>query len=259
MSAFVINSYAFGGEDADAKAYLDAVEAADTQALEAAVRKAVDDFVKGLKADGIWSAIKASCILAGARTLTGALTPLVGSAPTNVGGNFVSGDYDREDGLIGDGSTKYLDTNYNNDADPQNNKHYAVKVHTLHSGGAGTYIGSQTRTTGASGVLRSGNTPTNNQFRCHDNTPANIAGGSTAGFLGASRSASANYTAASSGTTFTITNSSSTPASGTIWVFRGLDFWSNGRIQFYSIGESLDLADLDTRVGTLMTDIDAAI
>jgi hypothetical protein len=111
VSAFVINSYAFGGEDPDAKAYLDAVETADTQALEAAVRKVVDDFVKGLKADGIWSVIKAACILAGARTLTGALTPLVGSAPTNISGNFVSGDYNRETGLVGNASNKVINTN----------------------------------------------------------------------------------------------------------------------------------------------------
>jgi hypothetical protein len=43
----------------------------------------VNAFVKGCKADGIWSAIKASCILAGADTLAGALVPLVGAAPTN--------------------------------------------------------------------------------------------------------------------------------------------------------------------------------
>ena len=33
----------------------------------------------------------------------------------------------------------------------------------------------------------------------------------------------------------------------------------DGRMSFYSIGESLDLALLDTRVSTLMTDLSAAI
>jgi hypothetical protein len=56
------------------------------------------------------TAIKASCILAGARTLAGALVPLAGAAPTNVG-PFVSGDYNRKTGLVGDGSTKYLNSN----------------------------------------------------------------------------------------------------------------------------------------------------
>jgi hypothetical protein len=78
-------------DDADAVAYIAAVEAADGQALEAATRMAINSFVKGCKADGIWTAIKASCILAGARTRLGALTPLAGTAPTNF--NFVDGDY----------------------------------------------------------------------------------------------------------------------------------------------------------------------
>ena len=112
----------YGGaavSDPDAMAYLRAVEDADNQALEQGVQQAVNQFVIGCKSDGIWSAIKASCILAGARTLNGALVPLVGIAPTNF--NFVAGDYNRKTGLVGDGSTKYLDSNRNNNADPQNN------------------------------------------------------------------------------------------------------------------------------------------
>jgi hypothetical protein len=69
--------------DTDAQAYITAVETADGAALEAGVKTAINNFVVGCKADGIWSAIKASCILAGARTLTGALIPLAGTAPTN--------------------------------------------------------------------------------------------------------------------------------------------------------------------------------
>ena len=60
--------------DPDAAAYITAVEAADTAAgspggLEERTKIAIDNFVLGCKADGIWTAIKASCILAGARTL----------------------------------------------------------------------------------------------------------------------------------------------------------------------------------------------
>jgi len=94
--------------DTNASAYIDAVEVADGQALETATRYAINDFVIGCKNDGIWNAIKASCILAGARTLAGALVPLVGTAPTNF--NFVSGDYNRETGLTGNASNKALRT-----------------------------------------------------------------------------------------------------------------------------------------------------
>lgn len=94
----------------ETSAYVAAVEAQDGQALEPAVVTALDAFVVGCKADNIWNAIKASCILAGARTLNGALVPLVGAAPTNF--NFVSGDYDRKTGLVGNGTTKYLNSNH---------------------------------------------------------------------------------------------------------------------------------------------------
>jgi hypothetical protein len=76
-----------GTDDPDAEAYIAAVEAADLAAdptaepLETATKVAIHSFVKGAKADGFWPAIKASCILAGARTRLGALTPLVGTAP----------------------------------------------------------------------------------------------------------------------------------------------------------------------------------
>jgi hypothetical protein len=42
-------------------------------------------------------------------------------------------------------------------------------------------------------------------------------------------------------------------------VFRGTTLYTNSRLAFYSIGESLDLALLDTRVTALITAIGAAI
>jgi hypothetical protein len=108
--SLVISKGFNGVTDLDAGAYIAAVEAADGQLLEFGVGKAINDFVVGCKLDGIWNAIKASCILSGARTLSGALVPLAGTAPTNVGGLFVSGDYNRKTGLVGNGTTKSLRT-----------------------------------------------------------------------------------------------------------------------------------------------------
>ena len=42
--------------DPDALAYLNAVEEADTQSLESSVKAAINSFVVGCKADGIWTA-----------------------------------------------------------------------------------------------------------------------------------------------------------------------------------------------------------
>jgi hypothetical protein len=103
-----INSDFNGVTDPDAGRYIAAVEAADGQLLEFGVGKAINDFVVGCKQDRIWDAIKASCILAGARTRLGALVPLVGTAPTPF--NFVDADYNRKTGLAGNGTNKSLRT-----------------------------------------------------------------------------------------------------------------------------------------------------
>jgi len=255
VSAFVINSYAFGGEDPDAKAYLDAVESADTQALEAAVRKAVDDFVKGLKSDGIWSAIKASCILAGARTLAGALVPLVGSAPTNVSNLFVSGDYDREDGLIGvPANATRLDSNYNINSVPQDDAHAAVYV---------TAAPSLTAVRGFAGggsdqMLTELNSNFTTRFRANAANSV-VSEATTTGLKGLSRNNSANYTRRSGQTNMTVTITSAAPLSANMLIFTRGGNYTDARMSFYSLGEALDLADLETRVATLMTDLDAAI
>jgi hypothetical protein len=259
MSAFVINSYAFGGEDPDAKTYLDAVESADTQALEAGVRKAVDDFVKGCKSDGIWSAIKASCILAGARTLTGALTPLVGSAPTNNSNAIVSADYNRKNGIICVTGTpaRFLDTNRANNADPQNSQHMAIYLHTL---GFGTvrFIGSGASTGDTCLLEASSNFGV--RSRNSSNTSLTSSVSQAPVFFGKSRASSTNFDWRVGATSGTASVTSQTSSSGTIEVFRaGAAAAISSRIAFYSIGESLDLSLLRTRVDTLIADIGTAI
>ena len=243
--------------DADAAAYIRAVEAADTQALEAGVKRAIDNFVRGCKRDGIWSAIKASCILAGARTLTGALTPLVGTAPTN-NGPFVSGDYNRKTGLVGNGSTKYLNSNRNNNADPQDNKHVSLyNSSSLLSGaiicGAGATAG-RTSITEFGGVVSA---------RLNNSSPQSFgaATSSVTGFTGASRSSSASFQWRHNGATNTATVASDGVLNENIGILARVDntLYSTTRIAFYSIGESLNLALLDSRVSALITAIGAAI
>lgn len=92
--------------DPDAERYIAAVERADGSPLEDSVRIAIGEFVIGCKEDGVWSEFANTFLFCGAKTLSGALVPLVGPAPTNF--NFVSGDYNRRSGLKGNGSNKYL-------------------------------------------------------------------------------------------------------------------------------------------------------
>lgn len=115
------------GYDADALRYIRAVEAADGQRLELSVRVAVNEFVVGCKSDGNWQSITTCHLFMGARSLAGALVPLVGPGITNV--NFVSGDYTRggaTPGLKGDGSTKRLSFVRSPRSEPANNFSFGI-------------------------------------------------------------------------------------------------------------------------------------
>jgi hypothetical protein len=247
--------------DPDALAYISAVESADTQELEPDVRLAFNSFVVGCKSDGIWDAIKASCILAGARTLTGCLVPLKGTAPTSV--NFASGDHNRKTGLAGDGSTKYLNSNRNNNADPQDSKHLSAWITTQPDPtGSGNYwyirglLG-----TGDSFLGRSGTAARLLASRNNATTLAAItAASAVTGFAGHSRSSSSEFISRVSGSNSTHIIASELPSSESLGIFgRSGSIAGNHRMSFYSIGESLDLALLDARLATLMSDLNSAI
>lgn len=238
-------------KDADAIAYVAAVEAADGQKLEKGVALAYESFITGCKSDGIWDAIKASCILAGARTLTGALVPLKGSAPTN-NGPFVSGDYNRETGLVGNGSTKYLDSNRAGNADPQNSFHTAVYLSTI----SDAFVAAAGPS--GSGVMTLATTGARNR----SGTAVFFSSTATAPTLvGHSRADASTVSVIANGTVASGAVASNTPSSGNILLpgYIYVPLYSSNRIAFYSIGESLALADLDARVSALITAIGAAI
>jgi hypothetical protein len=244
--------------DVDATAYLAAVEAADGQALEPAVRSAVDAFVFGCKQDCIWNAIKASCILAGARTLAGALVPLAGTAPTN--NNFVSGDYNRKTGLVGDGNTKYLDSNYTYPSGLQNNCHTAINLTQQESLKAAEFIGNG-NTVGTASITRAGDGLTYVFRQVSTGSDFASIASASLGFLGASRSGSPSFAYRAGMSNYTASVSSALPSVLSHLVFDGRlsNRKTNARLAFYSIGESLDLALLDARVTTLINAFAAAI
>lgn len=245
--------------DPDALAYFSGITAAGSSITDGN-KLAVDAFIKGCKADGIWSAIKASCLLAGPDNLTGALVPLVGAAPTNNG--FVSGDYSRTTGLIGDGISKYLNSNRNNNADPRDLSHLAVWVTTANTA-IGYYAASNLTVSGGNGVLVD---PANTRIRFWNREPATtsvISGHTSTGLIGVSRSLSASYIARKDSSNNPITTTSALPESGNVYLFARNSTsgsgtaaaFGNGRISFYSIGENLDLALLDARLATYMSSL----
>jgi hypothetical protein len=249
--------------DADALAYLNAVEAADGQALESSVKSAINTFIVGCKADGIWNAIVASCIMAGARTVAGAIVPLRGNAPTN--SNFVSGDYNRKTGILGDASTKSISTNYNNTDLPQDDAHiscYVTQAPTTSATLARMFIGQTTGSGGRLWMLNNTSGNLNIKNRTTLLAGVTITGeGVTTGFKGHSRSSSTNTVIRSSQANTINSTASTTLTSGAIAVFNNGSSaqYSDARMSFYSLGTNIDLALLDTRITTLMTTLNSLL
>jgi hypothetical protein len=199
--------------------------------------------------------------MVGARTLQGCLVPVVGAAPTNF--NFVAGDYNRKTGLVGNGSTKYLNSNRNNNADPQDSQHVSVYADSVGTFGR-SYIGAGAASTGSTQFGTSTLAPNNLVFRSRSGAESGQRANAV-NFIGCSRDNSTQARLRAAGSTTTVSSTSETPFNGSILVFARADgsnvagSFSSARINFYSIGESLDLALLDARVTALINAIAAAI
>ena len=266
MSIIYINPFQFGPSyDADAQDYIDRVIAADvaagnTSGLEVGVQDAYNTFFVGCKADGNLSALKASCILAGARTRAGSLVPLLSSMPTPTSFGFADADYNRETGLKGDGSTKYLDSNRNTNDDPQDNYHNAVYVSADIASTTQAYIGGAEPFNEAGGTSIGGAATGFVFARNRTSNATTFNFNLQAGLLGSSRSSSSSYTIQYSGTSGVANEASTTPNNRDVIVFgRHPTSLTSSRLSFYSIGEAVNLSLLRARVATLMSDLAAAI
>lgn len=242
----------WSGIDSDAQAYFDRITTAGSS-ISATNKAAVNAFIVGCKADGIWTAIKAACFLAGPDNLTGAIVPLVGTAPTNL--NFVSGDHSRTTGLKGNGTNKYLNSNRNNNADPQNSRHAYCRVAEAVTSGASAanLIGSSS----SSGYTEVGRL-TSTVFRLRSSSAASdVTHTATTGGYGVSRQNGTSMDRLLGSSKTNVAVSSAAPNSINIYFFAGFGAVSicDPRLSFYSIGEYLDLAILDARLTTYMASI----
>jgi hypothetical protein len=175
-------------------------------------------------------------------------------------------DYDRETGLVADGSTKYLDTNSSPTAAPETltNFAYAVYCSALPTNGLdAAFIGYRGNTDPVIYQLFRDST---NLLSVYNKTGLPVTRSQTTGFIGSARSGTsesirsggANTTAASSAS-----GSYSSQTNVGVYSFREVNGnrlnLSNARISFYMQAGFLDLALLDTRVTTLINAIAAAI
>lgn len=222
-----------------------------------ALADAINDFVVGCKDDGIWEPIKAACILAGWNNLNGILAPLKGPAPTNF--NFVGTDYNRVTGLRGDGSTKYLDSNRRANEDPQNDFHSAAYITEYTPGGDAISSGPDS----GDSLIAISSTRGTVIFRSRTTTNTVFTGGEVdiLGLVGHTRNSPSQYTARIPGQNLDSSVASQAPSNNFTTPFArgGTAQYTENRLAFYSIGEHLNLAQLEARVATLLSDIGAAI
>jgi hypothetical protein len=159
--------------DPNAATWIISVGIADGQQLELGVKVAASNWVRSYKStpsliSGVtqWQALQHAALYCAARTLAGVAVPIKGTAP--VLNNFVSGDYNRKTGLIGNASTKFIATGVNANAvgtNGTNGIHYFVMQS---SGPSDT---SSRRTLFGSGdtigdlLLTARNGPSENNFR----------------------------------------------------------------------------------------------
>jgi len=251
----------FAGFEPEARAYILAVEQQDGQTLEPAVLTAINDFVAGCKADGLWSSLEACLLLAGPRTLAGINVPLVG--PTPVFNAFTTAQYSRKTGLVGNASTMFINSNRDNSADGQNDHHMSVWVTQALT--VGVYMGRGRNANGTTHIGRN-NSSLVDFSRGRNASADTLSGGVYAtagtGFMGISRSASATYTFRTRSTNNSFSRTSQAALAGNVHVFGQNDSTPdrcNGRLAFYSIGAALTLSLLESRVSAYVSAIDGAI
>jgi hypothetical protein len=243
--------------DADALAYFNAVEAGDSRVLEDRLKVAINDFVVGCKEDNIWDSLRTCFLFRGPRTIPGLMVALRGSNGTN--NFFALSDYSRKTGLKGDGLTKYVALNRNNNLESQNSKHIAFWVSEVGVWSPGVnraYLGGTTNN-GHTLMRQVSATQVQARLNSAGITPDAALGTNTPGFLGVSRIDAAQVILQYGPNSVVIPSASQPPANAAMHLFSlgdGSSF-SNGRIGFFSMGDSIDLPKLQARVTTLVDSI----
>ena len=235
----------------EARDYIRRVELADGQMLENFMLTALADFANWrIPLGGMCAA------LVGPRALSGALVPMVGTAPTGV--NLVSGDYDRKRIQL-DGVSKYIAPNRNNNADPQDSRHAAWWQYAALPGSfSGSAVGG------------SGNNGSTNYFFANQTSgnvrsssgSRNFSGGSTGpGLFGVFRNTAADVIQVQSGTATTEPLGSAAPLDLTINFGANFDGAVNAEIapSLISMGPYIDPAEMQTRSAALIAEINAAL
>ncbi len=242
------------GYDADAQTYIEAVESADKRKLEAGVRVAINNFVIGLKSDGIWDRISNSLLMCGARTVAGAAVSLVG--PTTSVTAFVNADYNRKTGLSSSGNgSKLIETNFIDNL-PRNNFHLAIYATTPSAQAFQSLVVGNPNNGTATNRMLCNNPPTNLLLYGRSDSAGFVSLPSVAGLAIVNRTGLNVLTGYVAGATGINTRSSVDTTGQSYRLFGG---GTLARLAFYSCGLSINPRQLELRIAQLLRDIEGAI
>jgi hypothetical protein len=282
----VVSSYSTAVQDVINRLIAQDVANGDSSGLETAVQDAIAAFIDGLIADGQLGTtsgvvstagqIQQCYLLAGAKTrLAGTSAPVLGAAPT-LQGTTGGWSYSRKQGVTGNGTNNYMDTNRNNNIDSPTNCGIAVYLKRNSNSAnenlcgfrnTGNDTGARALGMYASTVFSGRTTFTgvpNTDVTDYVATDAGVSVGASM-LIGLSRSAAGSYTAERLGANNPITRTANASmASGNIWLFGQnnggtLQQPSTSTIAFYAVGKSLNLTAIRGRLNTYLAALAAAI
>jgi hypothetical protein len=212
--------------------------------------RAIDRLIRGLKRDGLWEKLKAACLLAGPDTLSGALVPLRADMPTPTNNNFVSADYSRTTGLKGK-TGGYISSGFQHNLLTLNSRHLAV--FTSEPEGTASIEALAGTISDAIQMTLLSTSATGKIVRIADNSGVQSVAATATGLFGGSRSDSATKVQRYASSMFGTTAVSASFADDVIQIMaRGAANHTTARLSFYSIGEALDLAQLDALLTAYM-------
>lgn len=238
--------------DADVQTWIGG-RAAASDPVPTAYANAVNQYILDLKAiSGHWDTITQLLVFAGATTVAGGLVPIKGATPSHTA--LVDGDFALKTGVIGNTTTKFIDTGYTNADFGQDNIHGYALVTAAASVSSGLFGYGP-------GPVNAFRIRWNSAARCNQGSNSTVSSTAT-GEYGLSRSASANYRRMIAGTVTTITATSATPYVGKMTVLAtgtpttASDF-CDARVLVWACGPATTLENYTTPGADLQTALNA--
>jgi hypothetical protein len=202
-----------------------------------------------------------------AKAFAGLTVPLRDGMSAGTSYNFVSGDLNVKTGLKGNGTSKYIGANRNNNADGQNDNSNSIWITEVNTAGVLNiaFMGVGAASDGTN-ILGANTTTLNYILRSRCATAGNASystGGPRTGLHGITRTGSANYTYKFNDLTGTITQASQTTFNGDVLAFARGDasnvpgLFSDARMSCYHIGPAVTMTTLEGILSTFMTEVNA--